>query len=122
MRLKVVLKTDVKDICIDYITVKLKSGKTVSLNWDTTEYTRDNGEYNACYKGVYFDEEYANGRIKELEGFSITQIGIHSEQEEIGTVTINELSFDDHFCNYYECYTPGYLLPYKVPADIIDRT
>ena len=50
--------TNVQDLIIDYIEVKLKSGKTVSLNWDESGINRSETGFDARYKGVYFDEEY----------------------------------------------------------------
>ena len=34
-------KTNLSDLSIDFIEVKLKSGKIVSLNWDETEYDNE---------------------------------------------------------------------------------
>lgn len=63
--------TNVQDLVIDYIEVKLKSGKTASLNWDESGINRSETGFDARYKGVYFDEEYANGKISELDGMKI---------------------------------------------------
>ena len=52
-------KTNLSDLSIDFIEVKLKSGKIVSLNWDETEYDNEDSVFEAKYKGVYFGEEYA---------------------------------------------------------------
>ena len=59
-------KTNLSDLSIDFIEVKLKSGKIVSLNWDETEYDNEDSVFEAKYKGVYFGEEYANGKLHEL--------------------------------------------------------
>lgn len=122
MRLEIALKTNVDDICIDYIEVKLKSGKTVSLNWDTTDYVREDGEYSACYKGVYFDDDYANGRIEELKGFEIDTVGVYSEHEDLDSITITEMEFSDAIGTEQKLYVPEHLLPYTIPAEKIDRT
>ena len=58
--------TDLEDLVIDYIEVKLVTGETVSLNWDESDIERLDTGFHARYKGVYFDEEYANIVIKEM--------------------------------------------------------
>lgn len=87
--------TNVQDLMIDYIEVKLKSGKTVSLNWDESGIERSKTGFDARYKGVYFDEEYANGRISELAGMKIDTIGLYSEQVETPEIVITKMSFED---------------------------
>ncbi len=66
MMLYLKAKTNLSDLSIDFIEVKLKSGKIVSLNWDETEYDNEDSVFEAKYKGVYFGEEYANGKLHEL--------------------------------------------------------
>ena len=52
-------ETDIPDLVIDFIEVRLRSGKVVSLNWDESGIERcPVNEYYAAYEGVYFDEEY----------------------------------------------------------------
>ncbi len=67
MRLYLTAKTSIPDLFIDYIQVKLKSGEEVSLNWDYSDIERTSSGFSARYKGVYFDEAHANGRIDELQ-------------------------------------------------------
>lgn len=67
-------KTDLPDLSIDYIEVRLKSGKVVTLTWDETEYDNENSVYEAKYKGVYFDDDYANGRLHELNEMELSYI------------------------------------------------
>ena len=38
MRLYITIRTSTKDLVIDYITVRLASGKTVSINFDESNY------------------------------------------------------------------------------------
>ncbi len=87
-------KTNIPDAVVDLIDVKLKSGETVSLNWEESEIVRNNPDYSAKYKGVCFDEEYANGRISELEDLEITRISLFSETDS-GDFEITELKFED---------------------------
>ncbi|WP_195450994.1 hypothetical protein [Anaeromassilibacillus sp. 1001302B_160321_C8] len=96
MRLYVTAKTEMTDLVIDYIEVKLQSGETVSLNWDESNYGINDGLFTATYKGVYFDEEYANGRINELRNMQITEVGIYSESEEPTTIAIVHVTVEDN--------------------------
>ena len=47
------VNTDLEDLVIDYIEVKLATGATVSLNWDESDIERLDGGFRARYKGVY---------------------------------------------------------------------
>ncbi len=47
MNLYLEATASVPDLTIDFIEVRLKSGKTVSLNWDKSYPTRFTGFYNA---------------------------------------------------------------------------
>ena len=87
--------TNVQDLVIDYIEVKLQSGKTVSLNWDESGINRSETGFDARYKGVYFNEEYANGRISELTGMKIDTVKLYSEQVKDPEITIMQMSFED---------------------------
>lgn len=81
MKLILDAKTKVQDLVIDYIEVRLKDGREVSLNWDESEYVRSPKGFAAWYKGVYFGEEYANGQIKALEGLKVLNVQTYSEKE-----------------------------------------
>ena len=63
--------TDLEDLVIDYIEVKLVTGETVSLNWDESDIEQLDTGFHARYKGVYFDEEYANGKLDSLREMQI---------------------------------------------------
>ena len=80
MILSLKAKTNLPEAYVDYIAVRTASGKQFSLNWDSSEVIHG-PEYEACYKGVYFDEEYANDRCEELKGFVIEEIQVYSEAE-----------------------------------------
>ena len=64
--------TTIPDLFIDYIEVRLASGESASLNWDESEIYRNPDGFGAKYKGVYFGEEPANGRLDELCDMVIT--------------------------------------------------
>ena len=82
-------KTSIPDLFIDYIEVRLASGESASLNWDESEIYRNPDGFGAKYKGVYFGEEPANGRLDELRDMVITDIGLYSD-------TISEMEFVDN--------------------------
>ena len=52
MRLYVTAKTEMTDLAIDYIEVKLQSGETVSLNWDESNYGINDGLFTATYRSI----------------------------------------------------------------------
>ena len=81
--------TTIPDLFIDYIEVRLSSGESASLNWDESEIYRNPDGFGAKYKGVYFGEEPANGRLDELRDMVITDIGLYSD-------TIPEMEFVDN--------------------------
>jgi hypothetical protein len=88
-------ESDIPDLMIDFIEVKLQSGKVISLTWDESEFDRKDGYLDARYKGVYFDDEYGNGRLPELKGMKIQHIELYSECEDVSSFKLRELSFHD---------------------------
>lgn len=88
-------ESDIPDLMIDFIEVKLQSGKVISLTWDESEFDRKDGYLDARYKGVYFDDEYGNGRLPELKGMKIQHIELYSECEDVSSFKLRELSFLD---------------------------
>ena len=95
MRLYLTAKTSIPDLFIDYIQVKLKSGEEVSLNWDYSDIERTPSGFSARYKGVYFDEEHAHGRIEELRDMKITDIGVYFESKHEQDIKIEVMDFVD---------------------------
>ncbi len=89
-------KTNIPDVVIDYIEVALSSGDTVSLNWDMSDISRYDDGFEARYKGVYFDEEYANGKLSELENLKITDIGLYYESTGSFQFSIEGMEFLDN--------------------------
>lgn len=95
MKLYLTAKTNIPDVYVDYIEVRLRSGEDVSLNWDESDISRTDDGFEARYKGVYFGEEYANGRIGDLEGFEITDIELYFETTGLFAFQIDGLLFED---------------------------
>ena len=89
-------KTSIPDLFIDYIEVRLASGESASLNWDESEIYRNPDGFGAKYKGVYFGEEPANGRLDELCDMVITDIGLYSDTIPETQITISEMEFFDN--------------------------
>ncbi|MCI8471489.1 MAG: hypothetical protein HFE65_00100 [Clostridiales bacterium] len=50
--------TDLDDLVIDYIEIKLATGETVSLDWDESDIEQLDTGFHARYKGVFFDEDW----------------------------------------------------------------
>ena len=73
-------ETEIGDLVIDYIEVELGSGKTVSLNWEESFVDRVGKDLYAHYCGICFDKVDANGRLKELKGMKIIDVGTYSEE------------------------------------------
>lgn len=96
MRLYIDAITNCKDLVIDYIEVKLKNGSEVSLNWDESEIERTKTGFSARYKGIYFGEEYANGRLSELKGLQIDTVGVYSEIDEKPSLEFTGMEFVDN--------------------------
>lgn len=81
MELFLKAKTDIEDLIIDYIEAQLKTGKTVSLNWEGSSVERSSsGGITAHYFGVCFDEESADGKLDMLADMKVVSVGTYSEE------------------------------------------
>lgn len=49
----VCIDTDIEDLEIDYIEVELVTGKTVTVDWDESDITREDDGFEARYKGGF---------------------------------------------------------------------
>ena len=88
--------TTIPDLFIDYIEIRLASGESASLNWNESEIYRNPDGFGAKYKGVYFGEEPANGRLDELHDMVITDIGLYSDTVPETQITVSEMEFVDN--------------------------
>ena len=93
--LYLVAKTNCSDLFVDFIEIQLTSGKIVSLNWDKSGIDRDDTGFSSRYKGVYFGEEYANGRLDELHGMKIQTVQVYTEMDIPVAFQIAEMLFED---------------------------
>lgn len=87
--------TNVPDLVIDFVEVKLQSGKIVSLNWDRSSIDRCDEKFVGEYKDVCFDEESADGKLGELHGMQVTEVGLYSETHSAADITIKKMFFED---------------------------
>lgn len=91
------VKTNIKDVFVDFIEVKLNNGKVVSLSWDESYIDRDDNGFSTKYKGVYFDDEYANGKLDLLKGATIEHVELYYERDyENPYFVINSMEFEDN--------------------------
>lgn len=88
MELYLTATSSVVDLTIEFIEVRLKSGETVSLNWNESRFDRDEGEIDAHYLGVCFNEDSACGKLDELQGMQVVSVGLYSEEHEEGDYPI----------------------------------
>lgn len=96
-------KTSVPDLCIDYIEIELTNGETVSLNWDESEISRESWGFEARYKGVCFGEKYANGKLNQLKGMKVLEVGVYSESAQDIDLNVTYMDFYDE--NKHEKFT-----------------
>lgn len=90
-------KTNIKDISVEFIDVKLNNGEVVPLSWDESCIDRDDDGFSAKYKGVYFGEEYANGKLDLLKGATIEYVELYYEKDyENPYFVINSMEFEDN--------------------------
>lgn len=89
------VKTKVPDLRIELFKMRLKSGEIVTVDWDESELERESDGFNVRYKGVYFDDEYANGRLEEIDKPDITSVKVSSELEEKADLVITDVEIMD---------------------------
>lgn len=109
-------ETEIGDLVIDYIEVELGSGKTVSLNWEESFVDRVGKDLYAHYCGICFDKVDANGRLKELKGMKIIDVGTYSEEFGEGQhpLTIRQMEFyESQSLTFGDCYL--YSMPKVFP-------
>ncbi len=67
----------------------------MSLTWDESESGIIDSIFTARYRGVYFGEDYANGRISELNNICIESVEIYTESGKGSYFEIESLLFED---------------------------
>lgn len=95
MILYLTAKTKAKDVYIDCIEFETPTG-TINADWDTSDISRDDEGFTARYKGVYFNDAYANGRLDELKkAKGISYVAVSSESDDDAAVEIVYMEFVD---------------------------
>ena len=72
------VSTDLADLVIDYIEVRLVTGETVSLNWDESDI-----------------ERLDTGKLDSLRKMQIDKIGIYADSGSYSDIVITEMIFED---------------------------
>ena len=98
MTLYLTVKTEVKDLIIDFIEVQLKSGETVSLNWKRSWVQRGKNGFSTEFEGVCFNEHRATGQLDRLKKMRVKEVGMYSEEHGEGqySLAIERMEFYDN--------------------------
>ena len=95
MRLYITIKTTTKDLVIDYITVRLASGRVVSINYDESNYEYENGCVYARYRGIHCGEGEEEPALSTLTGMKVLYVGVYSATDRLVTFRFLDMTFDD---------------------------
>lgn len=103
MRLYIEAKTNIQDVVIDVLELKLHDGKIITLDWDESEHGVVNGIYSARFKGISGcvegedDYKYLNGEISLFkQPFEVSDIQLYTEEEvENDIFEILSMEFED---------------------------
>lgn len=88
-------ETNLPELTLRSITVRLSNGEETFLNWDFCLFWKDRTTWKCS--GVCIGEEYADGRLDELENLEITAIRLNSEQlPENPMLSIKKIEFYDN--------------------------
>ena len=72
------------DARIDYINFGDSSEDYINVTWDSSEWwDEEDGSRHFYCKGVYFNDEYANGRIDELNDKVLIDYQLYSPSEDV---------------------------------------
>lgn len=86
-------KSDAEDLVIDFIELKLKTGETVSLDWDQSYVDRgQGGRFEATYEGINIGGESARRKLSKFKGAAITEVGLYSESRGRANLDILEMT------------------------------
>ncbi|MDE7352295.1 MAG: hypothetical protein K2O06_04515 [Acetatifactor sp.] len=89
------------------------TGETVTVDWDESDIAREENGFDARYKGVYFNEEYANGKLSSLREMQIEYINFCTESDSDSDIVITDMTFEHEG----EQYTLKHLLPYVISME-----
>lgn len=80
MLLEIQVTADIDDVVIESIEMNTPEG-TILVDWDSSEILRTNSGFEALYRGVYFNGEYANGQINRLIHADLSSVQLYSEHD-----------------------------------------
>jgi len=109
MVLYITAKTNDHKVRVDFIEMRMTTGEVVSLNWDSSAFSVGKGNYEAEFTGVYFDEEYVNGKLEQLKGTTLKHVEAYSPASNAPAFTITTMRFEDG--------DEGY----NVPSEVIEE-
>lgn len=89
------VQTDVRDLRVDVIKFNLKSGEEVTVDWDSSSIARDDDGFVGRYKGVYFNDKYANGRLDDIDKPKVSSVRVSSANCETADLVITGIKFID---------------------------
>lgn len=90
-------KSNVGDLVIDFIEMKLITGKIVSLDWDDSYIERgDDGSFDFTYEGININGESARGKLSELKGATVVAVGLYSESCDKADLDILEMTIREN--------------------------
>ena len=107
MNIFLIGKSDAEDLVIDFIEMELKTGKTVSLDWDFSRIERKHGgQFEATYEGLNIGGKSACG-LSLLKGATVTAVGLYSESSGRADLDILEMSVRerDRTLTFYSTYS-----------------
>lgn len=80
MLLEIQATADIDDVVIESIEMNTPEG-IILVAWDSSEILRTNSGFEALYRGVYFNGEYANGQINRLIHADLSSVQLYSEHD-----------------------------------------
>lgn len=122
MELYLTVKTDIDDLTIDFIEVRLKSGKQVSLNWDYSWADRRNGSIQYHCIGICFNEKNASGKLSRLKGMRVTDVGRYSDRYGEGSFSLSIEKMEFYEGGKSLIFENAYHFTQRIPADSIRET
>lgn len=84
----------------DYIEVTTREGRVLTIDWDESSWAVEQNFLHFRCKGVYFNEEYANGKGKLLAGGRVTGMQLFLNGNEELKIQKFHLVFDDNHQEY----------------------
>lgn len=88
-------KTKSKDVCLDCIHLVQSDGTEAILTWDESTIFRSDEGFSARYKGLYFNEEYANGELNSFFGCKVAEFVFESDEDTFLPVEVTSMTLVD---------------------------